>query len=74
MLVPVQAELGRAQALGQVLEAPGQARVWGWAEHPARQRSVKPDGTVRRPVFVTIAICLMLREIVRAIDCLQTRS
>jgi hypothetical protein len=37
-LVPVQAEPATAPVLGQAWEAVGQARVWGWAEHPVRQR------------------------------------
>ena len=40
-LVPVRAELATAPALGQAREAAGQARVWGWAEHPVRQRLVQ---------------------------------
>jgi hypothetical protein len=41
-LVPVRAraELVMALVLGQAWEAPGQARVWGWAERPVRQRLV----------------------------------
>ena len=37
-LVPVWAEGGTVLASGLTLEALGQAQVWGWAEHPARQR------------------------------------
>jgi hypothetical protein len=39
--VPGRAEVVTALALGQAREAPGQARVWGSAEHPARQRLVR---------------------------------
>jgi hypothetical protein len=39
--VPVRAELVTALALGQAWEAPAQARVWGWAERPARERLVR---------------------------------
>jgi hypothetical protein len=38
--VPARAELVTALALGQAWEAPAQARVWGWAERPARQQLV----------------------------------
>jgi hypothetical protein len=41
VLVQARAEVVTALALGQALEAPGQARVWGWAERPARQRLVQ---------------------------------
>ena len=37
----VWAELVTDPELGQVREAPGQARVWDWAEHPARQQLVQ---------------------------------
>jgi hypothetical protein len=42
-LVLVQAEPATAPVLGQgqAWEAVGQARVWGWAEHPVRQRLVQ---------------------------------
>ena len=39
--VPVRADLVTALALGQAWEAPAQARVWGWAERPARERLVR---------------------------------
>lgn len=41
MLVVVRAELVTALASDQAWEAPGQARVWGWAERPARERLVR---------------------------------
>ena len=54
MLVPAWAELVTALALGQVREAPRQARVWGWAEHPARLLLV--------PALVTSSLPLQLRH------------
>jgi hypothetical protein len=48
--VPVQAELGTALALGQIQEAPGQARVWGSAERPARQQLVQVLVTSPLPI------------------------
>ena len=41
VLVPARAEPATALEWGQLGEAPGQARVWDWAEHPARQPWVK---------------------------------
>jgi hypothetical protein len=41
VLVPVRAELVSVLGLGQAWEAPGHARVWGWAERQARQRLVQ---------------------------------
>ena len=41
VLVPARAVLVTALVLGQAREAPGQERVRGWAERPARQRLVQ---------------------------------
>ena len=41
VLVPARAVLVTALGLGQAREAPGQERVRGWAERPARQRLVQ---------------------------------
>jgi hypothetical protein len=45
VLVPVWAELVTAPELGQAWEAPGQARVSGWAERPVRQPLVQVSVT-----------------------------
>jgi len=41
VLVPARAEPATALEWDRLGEAPGQARVWDWAEHPARQPWVK---------------------------------
>ena len=40
-LVPVRVGLEQVLGLDQAREAAGQARVWGWAERPDRQRLIQ---------------------------------
>jgi hypothetical protein len=54
--VPVRAELGSVLGLGQAWEVPGQARVLGLAERPARQRLVQVWVT-RIPLFPHCPLC-----------------
>ncbi len=58
VLVLVRAELARALASGQVWEAPGQARVSGWAERPARQRLLQ-ELVARVPLPQQVHISLL---------------
>ena len=62
--VRVRAELVTAPGSDQAWEVPGQPRVWGWAERPARQRLALILRTCV-PLSATVSLCAQGSKAIR---------